>query len=69
MNKITQNKMKKYMKQKGLHPFCDDGGCSIVEDVSKEELQKVLDELSKNQTEQLKKINFKIPTATIKQSD
>lgn len=54
MNKTTQNKIKRYMKQNGLHPFCPDGGCSFV-DVPDKELQDTLDFLSKQQTERLKK--------------
>ena len=54
MNKTTQNKIKRYMKQRGLSPFCSDGGCSFV-DVSDKELQGTLDFLSKQQTERLKK--------------
>ncbi len=53
MNKKSQKQLKDYMKQRGLQPFCSDGGCSFV-DVSDKDLQNTLKILSNQQTMRLK---------------
>lgn len=58
---LNKEQVHEYMDKNGLKPMIPDGGCSVVERTP-EELQEVLDGLSKDHTEKLKEAGLdKLP--------
>lgn len=58
---LNKEQIREYMDKNGLKPMIPDGGCSVVERTP-EELQAVLDKLSKDHTEKLKEAGLdKLP--------
>lgn len=58
---FNKEQVREYMDKNGLKPMIPDGGCSVVERTP-EELQAVLDKLSKDHTEKLKEAGLdKLP--------